>query len=239
MAKKFYWLKLKDNFFNQREIKKLRKIAGGDTFVIIYLKMQLLSVKTEGKIEFEGTEENMLDQLELELDEDRDNISLTIGYLAKNKLLEIIDNDYLLPQACENIGKESDSAERVRKHRERKLLQNNTITLQSNNCNATSNTEIEIEKEIEKRKKINKNIYNENVHLSEDEYNKLIERFGKENTEDKIENLSLYLKSKGKRYKCHYSTILAWDRKENKDKPKQEIKYDTVTQEELDLLPYK
>ena len=40
--KKYYWLKLKEGFFEQKIIKKLRKIAGGDTYVIIYLKMQLL-----------------------------------------------------------------------------------------------------------------------------------------------------------------------------------------------------
>ena len=55
--KKFYWLKLKDDFFKQKEMKKLRKIAGGDTYTIIYLKMMLLSVKSEGKIYFEGLED--------------------------------------------------------------------------------------------------------------------------------------------------------------------------------------
>jgi predicted phage replisome organizer len=158
MSKKFYWLKLKDDFFNQREIKKLRKIAGGDTFVIIYLKMQLLSIKKDGKIEFECTEETMLDQLELELDEDKNNISITISYLMSNNLLELVDNDYLLPKVCESIGRESDSAERVRRHRERKALQCNEKELQCNRCNVTSNTEIEIEidKEIDKDIEIEK-----------------------------------------------------------------------------------
>jgi len=152
VAKKYYWLKLKDNFFTQREIKKLRKIAGGDTFTIIYLKMQLLSIKNEGRLTFEGTEQSMLDQLELELDEDRENIELTMAYLQNNKLLEIDNDDYFLPKACESIGKESESAERVRRHRAKKLLQGNGKALQGNKCNVTSNTEIEleIEKEIEK-----------------------------------------------------------------------------------------
>lgn len=156
MSKKYYWLKLKDDFFNQREIKKLRKVAGGDTFVIIYLKMQLLSIKTEGNIRFEGTEDNILDQLELELDEDKNNIALTLSYLTKHKLLEVFDDDYFLPKACENIGKESDSAERVRRHRQKTALQSNDKALQSNECNVTSNTEKEIYKDIEKE--IYKNI---------------------------------------------------------------------------------
>ena len=38
--KKFFWLKLKEDFFRDKRIKKLRKIAGGDTYTIIYLKLQ-------------------------------------------------------------------------------------------------------------------------------------------------------------------------------------------------------
>ena len=56
-----------------REVKKLRRIAGGDTYTIIYLKLQLLSIKREGLIMYEGTESNLTEQLALELDEDEDN----------------------------------------------------------------------------------------------------------------------------------------------------------------------
>ena len=57
--KKYYWLKLKNDFFGSKEIKKLRKIAGGDTFTIIYLKMQLLSIKNGGLIKYDRTEEKL------------------------------------------------------------------------------------------------------------------------------------------------------------------------------------
>lgn len=40
--KRYWWLKLPEDFFNQIEIKLLRKIAGGDTYTIIYQKMLLL-----------------------------------------------------------------------------------------------------------------------------------------------------------------------------------------------------
>ena len=43
-TKKYYWLKLNEGFFRDKKIKKLRKIAGGDTYTVIYLKMQLLSL---------------------------------------------------------------------------------------------------------------------------------------------------------------------------------------------------
>lgn len=56
-----------------------------------------------------------------------------------------------------------------------------------------------------------------NVLLSDDEYNKLKERFNDYN--DKIENLSGYIASKGDKYKNHYATILNWARKEPPSTP--------------------
>ena len=147
--KKYFWLKLKDDFFKSKEIKKLRKIAGGDTYTIIYLKMQLLSIKNEGKLIFEGIEENFIEELALELDEPSENIEMTLNYLRMHNLIESCEQDeYLLPKVLESIGKESVSAERVRKHRalkneEKKALQCNTQV-------TNSNTEIEIDIELEK-----------------------------------------------------------------------------------------
>lgn len=144
MSKRYYWLKLKNDFFNQREIKKLRRIAGGDTFTIIYLKMQLLSIQSEGVLKFEGTEESLSEQLALELDEDEDNIKLTLAFLSQNNLIEqISDSEFLMPQATQSLGSEVDSAERVRRHRDKKALQCNTDVTQSNDDVTKCNTEIE------------------------------------------------------------------------------------------------
>ena len=174
MAKKYYWLKLKDNFFNQKEVKKLRRIAGGDTYTIIYLKMQLLSIKKDGIIEFEGTEKDLAEQLSYEIDEDLNNIQVTLSFLKVNNLIEeISENNFLLTKVPDCIGKEGASAERVRRHRERKallekekeqkMLQCNGEVTDSNNDVIKSNTEIEKEKEkekeIEKDNNISKDIF--------------------------------------------------------------------------------
>ena len=47
---------------------------------------------------------------------------------------------------------------------------------------------------------------------------KLIEKFGSD-TKNWIERLNNYIGSKGKKYKSHYHTILAWDRKAQEKKP--------------------
>jgi predicted phage replisome organizer len=122
-TKKYYWLKLKNDYFQSKEIKKLRLIAGGDTYTIIYLKLQLLSIKDGGMIIFEGTEDNIAEQLAIELDEKIENIKMTLSYLMANKLIEQINNDeYLLNKVPYLIGSETDAAERMRKHRDRKKL---------------------------------------------------------------------------------------------------------------------
>ncbi|MGL5723325.1 phage replisome organizer N-terminal domain-containing protein [Cetobacterium sp.] len=146
-AKKYFWLKLKEDFFRQKEVKKLRRIAGGDTFTIIYLKLQLLSMKTDGLLEYTGLEDNFAEELALEIDEDTDNVAVTLNFLTKCGLVEVIDDkEILLTKVPESIGKESESAERVRNHREKKKL----LALQCNTSVTNSNTEIEIDTDIEK-----------------------------------------------------------------------------------------
>ena len=73
--------------------------------------------------------------------------------------------------------------------------------------------------------RLGKNKYGqfENVLLTDDEHQKLVERFPMDYN-DRIDNLSEYMASKGKRYKSHYATILAWARKENKSETKPEPK---------------
>lgn len=154
-SKKYFWLKLKEDFFRQKEMKKLRKIAGGDTFTIIYLKLMLLSMKTDGLLEFSGIEETFAEELALEIDEDADNVGVTLNFLQKCGLVEILDNsEILLTKVTEMTGKESESAERVRKLRDRKKL----LALQCNVDVTKSNTEIEID--IEKEKEIDTDIKN-------------------------------------------------------------------------------
>ena len=144
-TKKYYWLKLKTDFFFSKEIKKLRRIAGGDTYTIIYLKMLLMSVKTDGKIYYEGVEDSFAEELALSLDEDSDNVLIVLNFLERHKLIERGgDAEYFLPEAALSIGSETQGAERVRRFREKqKALQcNEPVTL----VKRLGNTEIEKEK---------------------------------------------------------------------------------------------
>lgn len=152
MAKRYYWLKLKNDFFNDKRIKKLRKIAGGDTYTLIYLKLMLKTLETDGVYEFEGIEEDLADELALELDEDSDNVQVTLNFLMQSGLMvELDENTYELPMVKESTGGECSSAKRVRAFRERqKALQCNTnVTDMKHFVNGEIEKEIEKEKELE------------------------------------------------------------------------------------------
>ena len=56
--KRYFWLKLHKDFFQRKEIKRLRKIAGGDTYTIIYLKKLLRSIMSDGKLINDGHEDD-------------------------------------------------------------------------------------------------------------------------------------------------------------------------------------
>lgn len=157
MAKRYYWLKLKADWFSDKRIKKLRSIVGGDTHTIIYLKMMLLSLKDEGKLYFEGVEDNFASEIALALDEDAENVKLTLAFLQRHGLIEIGDDDeYQLTEVPTIIGSETASTIRSRECRERKkqlalgqkVLQCNTNETDCNNLKQICR--VEREKEIER-----------------------------------------------------------------------------------------
>ncbi len=149
--KRYYWLKLKEGFFKEKEMKKLRKIAGGDTYTIIYLKILLLSLQNNGKIYFDEIEDDFAEEIALEIDEETDNVRFTLMFLEKYGLLTQESGDTIYLESIEEmVGSETDSTRRSRKHRKnKKMLQCNAKMLQCNTNATKCNTEIDIEKELD------------------------------------------------------------------------------------------
>lgn len=152
--KRYFWLKLHKDFFQRKEIKRLRKIAGGDTYTIIYLKMLLRSIMSDGKLYFDGLEDDFASELALDLDEKEENVQITIQYLLKSGLLEMCsDEEYYLPDTKDSTGCETAAASRMRRCRAKKeQLERNNVTrmLQS----GYGEKEKELEKDIEIEKEI-------------------------------------------------------------------------------------
>lgn len=238
-GKRYYWLKLHDDFFDSKRIKKLRKMAGGDTYTIIYLKMQLLAMKTEGILKWTGLEPNVADELALDLDESPDDVKVTLSYLLACGLAETSDDvNFFFPFAVSNTGSEGASAQRNREYRKRLLAsQCDTSVTQARQIR---DGEKEIEKEIEidtrdrEKNKPTRHKYGQyqNVLLTDEDLAKLQAEFPDE-WQTRIERLSEYIASTGKSYKNHLATIRNWARRDQEKQPK-----NYVGQDLDDPLPY-
>ena len=149
-SKKYYWLKLPKDFFEDRAIKKLRSIAGGDTYTIIYLKMLLRTLEDGGKFVYEGIEDSIIEEIALDIDEKEEDVSVAVNYLIKKGLMICTDNEAELTRMHEMIGSETDKAKLMRKKRE----QSNNVTQNGNNVTHllpdVTNCYTEKEKEIDK-----------------------------------------------------------------------------------------
>lgn len=150
--KKYYWLKLKADFFDEKYIRALRRLPQGDSLVIVYLKMQLKSLKTEGLLQYEHILPDAISELALLLDEDETLVQLAVNALIKFGVVERWDNGDLYFTAMQQlIGSETSVAARVRKHR---ALQNKDKALPCNANVTKCNTDIDIdiEKDTERDK---------------------------------------------------------------------------------------
>ncbi|WP_314515450.1 phage replisome organizer N-terminal domain-containing protein [uncultured Streptococcus sp.] len=148
--KRYFWIQLAQDFFKSKEMKLLRKIAGGDTHTIIYLKMMLISLEDGGHIYYDGLADNLAEEIALVIDENVEDIKITLIFLeSKGLLTRNSDRDYFLEQVPEMVGSETASTRRSRKHRELQKLHCNTI---ATTCNGDIDIDIDIEKDIDKDK---------------------------------------------------------------------------------------
>ncbi len=85
---------------------------------------------------------------------------------------------------------------------------------------ATQNIKDTLTKETIQKKAASNKKYGEfnNVSLSDNEYEKLKDKFSEAGANERIETLSAAIASKGYKYKSHYATILSWDRRDLKKK---------------------
>lgn len=187
--------------------------------------MMLLSLKDEGKLYFEGVEDNFASEIALALDEDAENVKLTLAFLQRHGLIKIGDDDeYQLTEVPTIIGSETASTIRSRECRERKkqlalgqkALQCNTNEAGCNNLKQICRVERELERDKELEKEGEKGTpapaaYGKfcNVFLSDAELDSL-----KAELPDKweyyIDRLSVHIASSGRKYNNHAATIYKW-----------------------------
>ena len=156
-SKKYYWLKLQKTFFSDKKMKKMRLIAGGEIYTIIYLKLLLESLDNGGLIKFENICDNPAEELSLMIDETADNIKACLVILEKLKLCEYNDNFISFNDIEKMVGSSTTEADRVKAYREKQKLlkvQKSTDDVHSyeNRTQSEQQSYPEIEREKDKEK---------------------------------------------------------------------------------------
>ena len=130
--KRYFWLKLKEDWFSGTTEKYLKSLPAGDSLLITYLKIQLMSLKTEGFLKYEILLPSAEEEIAMLIDEPVNNVRLLINVLLKTGAIERLDDNSLYLLSLQNlIGSEGSSTDRVRRFRERqKALQCNNNQLQ-------------------------------------------------------------------------------------------------------------
>lgn len=149
MAKKFYWLKLKRDFFKRHDIRIIEEMPNGKDYVLFYLKLLLESIDHEGSLRFSDTIPYNEQMLSVITNTNVDIVRSAMKLFIDLRLIEIFDDKTIFMGEVEKmIGSESESAERMRR-----LRQNQKPSLCDGNVRK-SDIEIEEEKEKELEKDI-------------------------------------------------------------------------------------
>ena len=144
-AKKFYWLKLKRDFFKRHDIRIIEEMPNGKDYVLFYLKLLLESIDHEGSLRFSDTIPYTEQMLSVITNTNVDIVRSAMKLFIELGLIEIFDDQTIFMGEVEKmIGSESESAERMRRMR-----QNQKPSLCDGDVQK-SDTEIEKEEEIKK-----------------------------------------------------------------------------------------
>lgn len=147
-SKKYYWLKLKSDFFDDDTIKFIEEQENGIKYSNFYLKLCLKSLKTDGKlIRLVGEtlipyDINSLSKL---TGVDFDTVRSAMQLFESIGLIKVLESgEIYLSQIDELIGSETDKAQMMRRLRAERKLDGNNVT------RMLPEKEIDIEKEKEK-----------------------------------------------------------------------------------------
>ena len=164
--KRYFWLKLEDNFFEDDTITWLEEQPSGKEYIIFYLKLCLSSLKDNGNlIRYVGNTllPHDVKALARLTNTNEDTVRVAMNLFEKIGLVQIKDTgEIYMSQINEMIGSETESAKRMRKLRSKQRQDQPKLEAShcDNNveqCNLVvqkCDTEKEKEKDIEKEKEL-------------------------------------------------------------------------------------
>ena len=231
--RKYYYLKLKESYFDDDAIVLLESMQDGMLYSNILLKLYLKSLKYGGTLQLDENIPYTAQMIATITRQQVGTVERALQIFMKLGLVEPLDNGALYMSNIELfIGQSSTEGERKRRARmkisEQKRLSGQVSEAKADICPPEIEIKKEIDIEIEKERELETGHpaaygrYN-NVFLSDKELAELkAELPGK--WEYYIDRLSCHIASSGKKYKSHAATIYKWAQEdEAKKKPKKGI----------------
>lgn len=158
--KKYYWLKLKRDFFKRHDIQIVEGMPNGKDYILFYLKLLCESVDHEGCLRFSEQIPYNEQMLSILTNTNIDVVRSAIKIFSELGMLEVLDDGTVYMNAVQKmIGCETYWAEQ--KRNQRKLLDN--VQQLSNACPTCPSKSIEKEKEIDIDKDKEKVLSNDNT----------------------------------------------------------------------------
>ena len=157
--KKYYYLRLKDNFFDSDELKILESMKDGYLYSNILLKLYLRSLKNDGKLVVNDHIPYNAEMLASVTGHQIGTVKQALSIFKDLGLIDVLENGAIYMLDIQNfIGKGSSEADRKREYRQRIETDRTNVQTNLRQISEKSPPEIEIEIELEKEIKIEREI---------------------------------------------------------------------------------
>ena len=114
---RYYWLRLKGEFFRDLRVKKLRRSENGAALTLLYLELLVTALPTDGVLPLLGIDTPAL-ELSLLLDAPEEDCAALLAFLSAQGLIKETARGLYLPMLEDCTGSETDAAARMRRLRE-------------------------------------------------------------------------------------------------------------------------
>ena len=135
--KKFYWLKLKKDFFKRHDIRIVEDMPNGKDYILFYLKLLVESVDHEGALRFSESIPYNEQMLATITNTNVDLVRSAMQVFTNLNMIEVLDDDTIyMTEVMKMIGSaaDNDNANRQRRFREKKKSEKLESVTKCNGC---------------------------------------------------------------------------------------------------------
>lgn len=237
-SKKYYWLKLKRDFFKRHDIRIVESMPNGKDYILFYLKLLLESIDHEGTLRFSETIPYNEQMLSVVTNTNIDTVKSAMKLFIELNMMTVCDDQTIYMNEVDKLigsASDNDNANRVRRCREKKkLLALQNVTDSITKCNESKSiekekdTELDTEVEVEAHtatateenqlKLVGGSLGKGVVYLTDSQLHDLMDRLGLDAFNRYVDRLATFIIEKKAHVKNHYETILKWYEEDSKVK---------------------